>query len=519
MENKRRVRTRFAPSPTGPLHMGGVRTALYNYLFAKRSGGDFLLRIEDTDRNRFVEGAEEYIIEALNWCGIVIDEGVSKGGPFAPYRQSERKELGIYRDYAEQLVRSGHAYYAFDSAEDLEQMRKRLSDSGNPAPTYNFESRGSMFNSLSLSKEESASRMASGQPYVIRLKIEPGQTVQFEDMIRGMVSFQSDIVDDKVLLKSDGMPTYHLAHIVDDVIMEISHAIRGEEWLPSSPAHILIYKWLGWEDRMPRYAHLPLLLKPEGNGKLSKRDGDRLGFPVFPLQWTDPATGEISTGYREKGYYPQAFVNMLALLGWNPGSEQELFNMHELINSFTMDHVHKAGARFDPEKTKWFNEQYLRSQPDIDIATRIQPLVAERFGIQEPDHRLSISFLQSAVILLKDRVQFEREMVETGQYLFVAPNEYDQTVISKKWKPGLRLFFTTLSASIQKLIPFDRSGIDATIKACATEHGVKPGEIMQLLRVLISGQAGGVDLIGMIELLGSNEVSARIERGVDSIPD
>jgi len=315
------------------------------------------------------------------------------------------------------------------------------------------------------------------------------------------------------------MPTYHLAHIVDDVLMEISHAIRGEEWLPSAPAHILIYKWLGWEDRMPRYAHLPLLLKPEGNGKLSKRDGDRLGFPVFPLQWTDPATGEISTGYREKGYYPQAFVNMLALLGWNPGSEQELFNMHELINSFTMDHVHKAGARFDPEKTKWFNEQYLRSQPDIDIATRIQPLVADRFGIQESDHRLSISFLQSAVVLLKDRVQFESEMVESGQYLFVAPEAYDQTVISKKWKPGLRLFFTTLSASIQKLIPFDRNGIDATIKACAAEHGVKPGEIMQLLRVLISGQAGGVDLIGMIELLGSSEVSARIQRGVDSIHD
>lgn len=518
MDNQRKVRTRFAPSPTGPLHMGGVRTALYNYLFAKRSGGDFLLRIEDTDRNRFVPGAEDYIIEALNWCGIAIDEGVSKEGPFAPYRQSERKELGVYSDYAEQLVRSGHAYYAFDTAEELEEMRKRLSEAGNHAPTYNFESRGSMFNSVSLPKEETEARIRSGQPYVIRLKIEPGMTIEFEDMIRGKVSFQSDIVDDKVLLKSDGMPTYHLAHIVDDVLMEISHAIRGEEWLPSAPAHILIYRWLGWEDRMPRYAHLPLLLKPEGNGKLSKRDGDRLGFPVFPLQWTDPESGEVSSGYREKGYYPEAFVNMLALLGWNPGSEQELFSMQELIDSFTMDHVHKSGARFDPEKTRWFNEQYLRRQPDHDIARRIQTLVRSRFGLEESDHRLGIEFLSAAVALLKDRVQFEHEMVDSGSYLFIAPTAYDQTVIAKRWKPELGAFFNSLSTAFQSATPFDRNTIDSAIKNCASENGIKPGEIMQLLRVLVSGQAGGVDLIGMIQLLGADESARRIKSGLESIP-
>lgn len=498
--------------------MGGVRTALYNYLFAKSCGGDFLLRIEDTDRNRFVPGAEEYIIEALEWCGIFIDEGVSKGGPFAPYRQSERKELGIYQGYAEQLVRSGNAYYAFDTAEELEEMRKRLSAAGNHAPTYNFESRGSMFNSLSLSKAEIAARLESGQPYVIRLKIDPGNTIEFEDMIRGLVSFQSDIVDDKVLLKSDGMPTYHLAHIVDDVLMEISHAIRGEEWLPSAPAHIHIYKCLGWENRMPQYAHLPLLLKPEGNGKLSKRDGDRLGFPVFPLQWTDPETNDLSSGYREKGYYPQAFVNMLALLGWNPGNEQELFNMQELIDQFKMDHVHKSGARFDPEKTKWFNEQYLRKQPDQDIARRIHAVVRNRFQLAESDHRLDINFLTTAVTLLKDRVQFEHEMVDAGSYLFLAPSTYDQTVVAKKWKPELRDFFEVLSSTIQNISPFERTRIDSAIKECASEKGIKPGEIMQLLRVLISGQSGGVDLIGMIELLGAEEVAQRINIGLDNMP-
>jgi glutamyl-tRNA synthetase len=498
--------------------MGGVRTALYNYLFAKKCGGDFLLRIEDTDQNRFVEGAEQYIIDALNWCGIKIDEGVSVGGPFAPYRQSERKNLGVYRDYAEQLVRNGNAYYAFDTAEDLENMRKRLSEAGNPAPTYNFEVRRSMINSLTLDAEDTQNRLLSGVPYVIRLKVQPGATIVLNDMIRGEVSFASDIVDDKVLLKSDGMPTYHLAHIVDDVMMEITHAIRGEEWLPSAPAHLLIYKWLGWEDRMPRYAHLPLLLKPEGNGKLSKRDGDRLGFPVFPLQWTDPTTGEVSSGYREKGYYPEAFVNMLAMLGWNPGTEQELFTLEELTHAFSMDHVHKAGARFDPEKTKWFNEQYLRLKPSSEIAKNISPKIVALFSIPDGDQRISTSYLEKAVELLRDRVQFEHEMPETGKYLFVAPNTYDETVIAKKWKVALSPFFNALSDQLALCSPFVKTEIDAAIKSCTMTFSLKPGEIMQMLRVLVSGHGAGVDLIGMMELLGKEEVCRRITIGLKAMP-
>ncbi len=514
----KQVRTRFAPSPTGPLHMGGVRTALYNYLFAKKNGGDFLLRIEDTDQTRYVEGAEQYIINALNWCGITIDEGVSVGGPFAPYRQSERKELGIYRDYAEQLIRSGNAYYAFDTAEELESMRKRLAEEGNPAPTYNFAVRHSMSNSISLGSEETKSRLNAGTPYVVRLKVEPGQTILLNDMIRGEVSFNSDIVDDKVLLKSDGMPTYHLAHIVDDVLMEITHAIRGEEWLPSAPAHAMIYKFLGWEDRMPRYAHLPLLLKPEGNGKLSKRDGDRLGFPVFPLEWTDPSTGEVSSGYREKGYYPEAFVNMLALLGWNPGTEQELFSMEELVNAFTMEHVHKSGARFDPEKTRWFNEQYLRKKPTNEIAERISKLVASAFELADTDHRLNSSYLEKAVELLRDRVQFEQDMPIVGSYLFKAPTSYEEAVVAKKWKPALLPFFNDLNNRLSHCSPFLREPIDAIIKECASANGIKTGEIMQLLRVLVSGQGGGVDLIGMLELLGNEEVCRRLHNGLKAMP-
>src|SRR5690606_34484939 len=354
---QRRVRTRFAPSPTGPLHMGGVRTALYAYLFAKKNGGDFLLRIEDTDQNRFVPGAEDYIIEALRWCGIHIDEGVSVGGPHAPYRQSERKEN--YRQYALQLIESGHAYYAFDTAEELEQQRKSAEEKKQTF-AYGSATRMNLKNSLTLSADEPQKLLDDDVPHVIRLKVPADETIVFTDLIRGEVRFNSSLVDDKVLLKSDGMPTYHLAHIVDDYQMEITHAIRGEEWLPSAPAHILTYQYLNWKDKMPQYAHLPLLLKPDGKGKLSKRDGDRLGFPVFPLEWKDPFSGEISSGYREKGYYHEAFINMLAMLGWNPGTEQELFTMDELVQAFSFDHVHKAGARFDPEKAVWYNAQWLQ---------------------------------------------------------------------------------------------------------------------------------------------------------------
>ena len=365
------VRTRFAPSPTGPLHIGGVRTALYAYLFAKQHKGQFILRIEDTDQNRYVPGAEEYIIEALTWCNIIPDEGVNFGGTHEPYRQSERKSKGYYQQYAEQLIASGHAYYAFDSAEELDAQRKQAESSGG-AFLYSAATRNALNNSLSLSTDEVQKKISSGENYVIRLMTPENEEIKFTDIIRGEVSIHSSIVDDKVLLKSDGMPTYHLAHIVDDYLMEITHAVRGEEWLPSAPAHILIYRYLGWENKMPAYAHLPLLLKPEGNGKLSKRDGDRLGFPVFPLEWKDPSTGETSPGYRERGYFPEAFVNMLAFLGWNPGTEQEIFSMDELIKTFSFEHIHKAGARFDPEKTKWFNQQYLHKKSDDELAKALR---------------------------------------------------------------------------------------------------------------------------------------------------
>lgn len=506
----KRIRTRFAPSPTGPLHMGGVRTALFNYLFARKNGGDFLLRIEDTDQNRYVPGAEEYIIEALKWCGIQIDEGVSAGGPHAPYRQSERKESGVYASYAEKLVASGHAYYAFDTAAELEEMRNRLIAEGNVAPQYNHAVRETMQNSLNLSAEEVNKRIHNGMPYVIRLKVPAGESITFQDLIRGEVTVSSSLVDDKVLLKSDGMPTYHLAHIVDDVLMEISHAVRGEEWLPSAPAHILIYRYLGWEDQMPQYAHLPLLLKPDGNGKLSKRDGDRLGFPVFPLNWTDPVTGELSSGYRERGYYPEAFVNMLALLGWNPGTEQELFSMDELIAAFSFEHVHKGGARFDPDKAKWFNEQYLRKQDVSSIATRLRDAFASTYQLQATDKKLQPEYLQKAIMLMKDRVQFENEMIALGSYLFVAPETYDEAVIVKKWKPGLYQFFSALKDAFSECTTFGTAEIDGAIKQTASSQGIKPGEIMQLLRVFISGQGAGVDLLGMMELLGKDEVMQRL---------
>lgn len=510
----RRVRTRFAPSPTGPLHMGGVRTALYNFLFSKKHGGDFLLRIEDTDQNRFVPGAEEYIIEALRWCGITIDEGVPVGGPFAPYRQSERKEKGIYKQYADQLVESGHAYLAFDTPEELEAMRNREIANGNVAPQYNHTTRMSMSNSLTLSGEEVQNILKNGVPYVVRLKVPNGEHISFRDIIRGEVTFETGLVDDKVLLKSDGMPTYHLAHIIDDVLMEITHAIRGEEWLPSAPAHLLIYRYLGWEDRMPQYAHLPLLLKPDGNGKLSKRDGDRLGFPVFPLNWTDPVTGEVSSGYRERGYYPEAFVNMLAFLGWNPGTEQEIFSMEELIEAFSFDHVHKSGARFDPDKAKWFNEQYLRKQPNEKLAQVLRHDVVSKLGIAPNDPRVSDEYLAGAAALLRERVQFGSEMVEKGAYLFVAPAEYDQQVITKKWKPELRPFFEQLISAFDTTSSFNMLTVDECIKSTAASMQIKPGEIMQLLRVFISGHGAGVDLIGMMVLMGKDEVIERLRKGV-----
>ena len=510
-----KIRVRFAPSPTGPLHMGGVRTALYCYLFAKKNGGDFLLRIEDTDQNRFVSGTEEYIIESLKWCGITPNEGVGFGdGPHAPYRQSERKP--IYRKYADQLVERGYAYYAFDTTEAMDSMRKQA-EAANGNFAYDASTRMSLSNSLSLSAEEVKNKIATGEQYVIRLKVTPGEEITFTDLIRGEVTFKSDVVDDKVLLKSDGMPTYHLAHIVDDYLMQISHAIRGEEWLPSAPAHILIYQYLGWEKEMPFYAHLPLLLKPDGNGKLSKRDGDRLGFPVFPLAWTDSATGEKSRGYRERGYYPDAFVNMLAFLGWNSGTAQEIFSLEELAQAFSFEHIHKAGAKFDPEKAAWFNEQYLRNKSSETIADNIRDSVRTTFSFDSNDHRLSADFLNKATELLQPRVQFEHEMLEKGNYLFVAPSNYDQPVIDKRWKPECAKFFNDLNSAYTTLIPFDAENTKFIFEKTASENNLKPGEVLQLLRVLLSGQSGGVDLFGMIALLGKDEVIKRISSALENI--
>jgi glutamyl-tRNA synthetase len=512
---QKRIRVRFAPSPTGPLHMGGVRTALYNYLFAKKHGGDFLLRIEDTDQGRFVPGAEEYIIEALKWCGILPNEGHGFGdGPYAPYRQSERKP--IFREYAEKMVSTGHAYYAFDTPEEMDALRKQA-ESNKQTFSYDSRSRMQLQNSLALSEAEVKQRMDSGMPHVIRLKVPQGEDITINDLVRGEVTFQSDLVDDKVLLKSDGMPTYHLAHIVDDYLMQITHAVRGEEWLPSAPAHVLIYRFLGWENEMPQYAHLPLLLKPDGNGKLSKRDGDRLGFPVFPLDWNDPFSGEKASGYRERGYYPEAFVNMLAFLGWNPGTEQEIFSLEELAQAFSFDHIHKAGAKFDPEKAKWFNEYYLRATSSATLAANIRNDIQTTFGFAADDCRLSDEYLTQAVELLKPRVQFEHEMKTTGVYLFQAPTEYDAGVIVKKWKPELRPFFEALQTALMNLATFDAPSIDETLKATAGSHNLKPGEVLQLFRVIISGQGGGVDLLGMIALIGRIETNERITRALQHI--
>jgi glutamyl-tRNA synthetase len=508
------VRTRFAPSPTGPLHMGGVRTALYAYLFAKHHKGEFILRVEDTDQTRFVPGAEDYIIEALKWTNILPHEGVGFGGPHEPYRQSERKELGYYEKYAKQLLDANHAYIAFDSPADLDAKRKEAEANGNHSWQYDSNSRLSMTNSLTLSKEETEKRVTNGDAYVIRLKVERDQQISFTDMIRGEVSFDSNLVDDKVLIKADGMPTYHLAHIVDDIMMEISHAIRGEEWLPSAPAHILIYQYLGLQASMPIYAHLPLLLKPEGNGKLSKRDGDRLGFPVFPLEWKDPATGEISSGYREKGYDAHAFVNMLAFLGWNPGTEQEVFSMDELIQAFSFDRVHKAGARFDPEKAKWFNEQYLRATDNAVLASRLLPTIKSKYPTEKYN---TLEFATGVVQLVKDRVQFENEILDNAPYLFEAPTNYDEKVITRRWNETASSFIQQLTKAYEQTTDFTMENCKLVFENTAAEKGIKPGEVLQLFRVIMSGQGSGVDLFGMVALFGKEEVLSRISLALSKL--
>lgn len=493
------VRVRFAPSPTGPLHIGGVRTALYNYLFARKSGGKFLLRIEDTDQARYVPGAEEYIIESLNWCGIHFDEGPGIEGPHGPYRQSERKEL--YRPYAEQLIREGKAYYAFDTPEELEKLRKSVGE------TFQYDSgtRMALKNSLTLTADEVQSRLQSGEHYVVRILIPGGEEIVLYDQIRGEVVVHTDTLDDKVLFKSDGMPTYHLANVVDDHLMEITHVIRGEEWLPSAPLHVLLYKYLGWEEEMPHFAHLPLLLKPDGNGKLSKRDGDRLGFPVFPLQWTDPKSGETSSGYRESGYLPQALLNFLALLGWNPGTEQELFSEDELIRAFSFERVQKAGAKFDFEKGKWFNQQYLKHTADDFLAGYLAGAVKEHNITATP------GYLKLVCSLVKERITFLTDLWDFSAYFFIDPISYDQDTLKKRWKPETAAIIEDLRQVFEAVDFTNAGGLEEVFKHFLESRQLNTGAVLSPLRLVVTGKAGGPGMFEIMTLVGKEATLRRMK--------
>lgn len=497
------VRVRFAPSPTGPLHIGGVRTALYNYLFAKQHNGTFIVRIEDTDQARYVPGAEDYIHNALQWAGLTIDEGVHAGGDYGPYRQSERKEL--YRQYAEELVAKGKAYYAFDTPEALDAWREEKKAAGNHSPQYGMHTRDELDNSLGMKEEEVQAKLDSGAHYVIRALLMPNQTLSFVDAIRGSVSFESKELDDKVLYKSDGMPTYHLANVVDDHLMAISHVIRGEEWLPSTPLHVFLYDAFGWA--MPTFAHLPLILKPEGKGKLSKRDGERMGFPVFPLEWKDPQSGETAIGYRETGYFPEAFINMLAFLGWNPGTEKELFSLDELVKAFSLERVGKSGARFDPEKAKWFNEQYLRSQSDDALAVLLRTIVDSTFNLSQ---------LATICGLMKERATFLRDIVANGTYFFEAPTNYDAKMIKKKWKDDSPAIVKELAERFAATA-FTADVLETTFKAYMEEKEIGFGAAMLPLRLVITGVGGGPSLFAIMEVIGKEDTLQRIDAGLANI--
>jgi glutamyl-tRNA synthetase len=484
--------------------MGGVRTALYNYLFAKKHGGDFLLRIEDTDQGRFVPGAEQYIIEALKWCGIEPNEGVGYGGDCAPYRQSERKPM--YKPYAEKLIAAGWAYYAFDTSEDLDNIRKQAELAKMPNWQYNSISRMTMKNSLTLPADEVEKRLAAGDPYVIRFKMPRNEEVRFQDLIRGWVVFSTNELDDKVLFKSDGMPTYHLANVVDDMTMNISHVIRGEEWLPSAPLHVLLYKAFEWE--APLFAHLPLILKPDGNGKLSKRDGDRLGIPVFPLEWKDPETGAISSGYREKGYFPKAFINMLLLLGWAPGNNQEIFTEQEMIEAFTIERIGKSGSKFDPDKTRWFNQQYLRATPHHELAQMLHPMLKEK-GID-----VSLEYTENVVGLMMERAVFVEDMLE-GMYLFQGPTEFDAEAVSKKWKVGeSAVIIQKWADAMNALGDFSFESIDHRFKEFLQEENLGMGAVMPLFRLLLTGTLTGPAAAQVASVIGKEEVMKRVAFGI-----
>ena len=503
----KKVRVRFAPSPTGPLHIGGVRTALYNYLFAKKHGGDMLLRIEDTDSARFVPGAEDYIVEALNWLGIHIDEGVGaeKPGTHAPYRQSERKS--IYRQYVDQLLNAGLAYIAFDTPTELETKRAEI-----PNFQYDATTRGLMKNSLTLPADEVNNRIASGEQYVVRIKIEPNQEIMVQDLIRGEVLINSSVIDDKVLFKSsDGLPTYHMANVVDDYLMEISHVIRGEEWLPSAPLHVLLYQYLGWEANMPQFAHLPLLLKPDGNGKLSKRDGDRLGFPVFPLEWNDSKSGTVSSGYRESGYFPEAVVNFLALLGWNAGTEQEIFSMDELIELFSLDRVSKSGAKFDYEKGKWFNHQYLQLKPLEEITDSFQHLLIEKDIIEDSEK------VKRIVELVRERANFVQEIWEQSSFFFQTPEKYCETAIKKRWKAESPNHILGLMDLLEKTEDFSAANTEYVVKNWMEEKGYGMGAVMNAFRLCIVGESKGPHMFDIIDIIGKEETLTRLRKALDVI--
>jgi glutamyl-tRNA synthetase len=500
----RRVRVRFAPSPTGPLHIGGVRTALFNYLFAKKHNGDFILRIEDTDQGRYVSDAESYIMESLAWCGLHYSEGPDKGGPFEPYRQSDRN---IYRKFADALLDSGKAYYAFDTPEDLNSLRKEYESRGKLFQ-YDVSTRAGLNNSLSHTPEVVTALINSNIPYVIRFKMPENMEVRVNDLIRGEVVFNTALLDDKVLFKADGLPTYHLANVVDDYLMKISHVIRGEEWLPSLPLHVLLYKAFGWEAEMPEFAHLPLILKPSGQGKLSKRDGDKLGFPVFPLQWTDPETGEISSGYRESGYFPEAVDNLLAFLGWNPGTERELFSLDELVEAFSLERVGRSGSRFDPEKARWYNQQYLKIHTDKELALRVMP-VLEKKGI-----KADLNYLGRVVSLVRERMVFPQDLWDQASYFFEAPKGYDPQQQKKVWKEETPAIITDTRDLLINAAEFRSDFLESLVRQYVEEKGIGFGRVMAPLRLLLVGSGMGPHLFDIMEMIGKDETIRRIDRGL-----
>ena len=506
--SERKVRVRFAPSPTGALHIGGVRTALYNYLFARQHGGDLIFRIEDTDSNRFVPGAEEYIIESFKWLGIKFDEGVSFGGNYGPYRQSERRD--IYKKYVQQLLDAGKAYIAFDTPEELDAKRSEV-----PNFQYDASTRMGMRNSLALPKEEVDALITEGKQYVVRFLIEPNEEVHVHDIIRGEVVVNSSVLDDKVLYKSaDELPTYHLANIVDDHLMEVSHVIRGEEWLPSAPLHVLLYRAFGWADTMPEFAHLPLLLKPDGNGKLSKRDGDRLGFPVFPLEWHDPKTGDVSSGYREAGYLPEAVINFLALLGWNPGNNQEIMSLDELVQLFDLSHCSKAGAKFDYKKGTWFNHEYILSKPDAELAELFKPVLVAN-GVDASAY--SDAYLATVVSLVKARVNFVKELWEQSRFFFQAPSSYAEKDVKKRWKEDTPQLMTELMEVLRGIEDFSSKAAEEIVIGWITEKQYHMGNVMNAFRLAVVGECKGPHMFDITELLGKEETLARVEKAIQTL--